>query len=119
MAADETASKLTVRAVSKADSTISGTAPVTLISLKTSAPAKSAVPADKRVKRGKKITLKAPKNTILYYTTNGKKPTKSSLKVKAGKSKRIKIKKKTVLKVFAVKTGYKASKIVTRTYKIK
>jgi exo-beta-1,3-glucanase (GH17 family) len=80
----------------------------------------SAVPKNKKVKKGAAITLKAPKGTILYYTTNGKTPTTSiKSKINSGKKKLIKIKKTTKLRVIAVKKGYMPSKEVKRTYRVK
>ena len=88
--------------------------------IKTSKPTANNVPKSKKVKKGKKITLKAPAGTTLYYTTNGKSPTaKVKTKVSPGKTKKITIKKKTKLKVIAVKKDCEKSSVVKRTYKIK
>jgi len=89
-------------------------------SIKTNKPTVKNVPKSKTVKKGKKITLKAPAGTTLYFTTNGKVPTtKLKTKVNAGKSKKITVNKKTTLKVIAVKKGCIKSSVVKRTYKIK
>ncbi|MCL2083028.1 MAG: InlB B-repeat-containing protein [Oscillospiraceae bacterium] len=83
----------------------------------TKKPNAKAVPKSRVLKKKTKITLKAPKNTTLYYTTNGKKPKKSaSKKVNPGKSKRLTIKKTVTLRVMAIKKGCTASKIIKRTY---
>jgi|GEM_PF-5620294 len=77
------------------------------------------VPKSQSVKKGKKISLKAPKNTVLYYTINGKKPTTKSKRIKAGKTAKITIRKKTTVRVIAVKTGYTVSNEIKRTYKVR
>ena len=88
--------------------------------IKTNKPTAKNVPKSKKIAKGKKITLKAPAGTTLYYTTNGKSPTtKVKTKVSPGKTKGIKINKKTTLKVIAVKKGCIKSSVVKRTYKIK
>ena len=88
---------------------------------KTSKPNSKAIPKSKSVKMGAKIKLKAPKNTILYYTINGKTPTNKlkKTKIRAGRSKTIKIKKKIVLRVMAQKSGYAPSSVVKRVYKVR
>jgi len=88
--------------------------------IKTAKPDKKAVPASKTVKRGEKITLKAPKGVTLYYTSNGKNPTaKTKTKVKPGEKKQITITKKTTVRVIAVKKDCKESSVVKRIYKVK
>ncbi|MCL2022882.1 MAG: chitobiase/beta-hexosaminidase C-terminal domain-containing protein, partial [Oscillospiraceae bacterium] len=68
----------------------------------------------------KKITMTAPANTTLYYTTNGTTPKRASKTyVKPGKTKPISISKKTTLKVMAVKNGCSRSDVVTRVYGVK
>jgi hypothetical protein len=85
---------------------------------KTEKPNAKNVPRNKTVRKNTKITLKAPTGTVLCYTTNGKKPTtKTKTTVKAGSSVKIKIIKKTTVRVIAVKEGYKQSFEVKRIYK--
>lgn len=88
--------------------------------IKTKKPDKKAVPTNRRVKKGAKLQLKAPKGVTLYYTVNGKKPTvKRKTKVRPGRKGIIRISKKTILRVIAVKAGCEKSSEVKRTYKIK
>ena len=87
----------------------------------TAKPTAKHVPVSATVKSGKTITLKAPANTTLYYTVNSKKnpTTKTTTKVNPGKTKSIKITKKTTVRVIAVKKGCSKSGVVVRNYKIK
>lgn len=88
--------------------------------IKTTKPNVKAVPKSKKIKKGSKIKLTAPKGIVLYYTVNGKNPTeKSKTKVKSGKSVKIKITKTTTLKVISKKSGCLASAIVKRKYSVK
>lgn len=119
VAANETAKKLTVTAYSTQNKAKYGKATVTVVKPATPKPDKKAAPASRTLKKGKTITLKAPKSTTLYYTLNGKKPTTKSAKVKPGRSKKITVHKKTTLKVFAVKKNCQQSSVVTRVYKVK
>lgn len=118
IAVNEKAKTIKVRAVSTVNTKKYATATIT-VKTPTAAPAKKVIPASKKVKKGTKITIKAPKGTTLYYTTNGKTPSAKSKQVKAGKSFKITIKKKTTVKVYAVKRGYAKSKVVSRTYRLK
>lgn len=78
------------------------------------------IPKNQTVKRNRTVTLKAPKNTVLYYTTNGKKATtKTKTKTKAGGSVKIKITNKTTVRVIAVRTGHTPSREIRRVYKVK
>lgn len=65
----------------------------------------------------KKVTVRltAPKGTTIYYTTDGKTPTKKS-KVYKGK---LTLKKSTTLKYIAVKEGWSSSAVATEKYVIK
>ncbi len=120
IAANETATKLTITATSTINSAKSGSTTVTVAKAKTPSLTTKEVPKNKTVKKGAKIVLKAPKNTVLYYTTNGKKPsTSTKTKTKAGGTVSIKISKKTTVRVIAVKSGYTTSNEVQRTYKVK
>ena len=86
----------------------------------TAVPNTKAVPKNQGIKKNKTIILTAPKDTTLYYTTNGKNPTTSTkTKINPGKTKAIKISKKTEVRVIAVKKGFIASSVVTRTYTLK
>lgn len=87
--------------------------------IQTAKPDTKAVPASQKVKKGAKITLKAPKGVTLYYTINGYDPTGKSKKVDSGKSVKITINKSITLKVKAQKTGCKTSTAVTRKYTLK
>lgn len=85
--------------------------------VKTKKPSVKNVPRSKSVEKGKKIQLTAPKDAVLYYTVNGKNPTdKTKIRILSGKSKNIKINKKTTLRVIAKKKGCEISKIITSTY---
>lgn len=84
--------------------------------VKTSSPTTTNLPANKTFSGSTKITLKAPSGAALYYTTNGKTPTTSSTKIAAGTSKTITLSKTTTVKAMAVKTGCKASNVITRKY---
>jgi hypothetical protein len=119
VAANETAKKLSVVATSAIDKTKVAKITLTVVTPRTATPTKKVIALSKKVKKGQKITLKAPKSTTLYYTINGKKPTTKSKKVKAGKYVKIKISKKTVVRVFAVKKYSLASKMLSRTYRVK
>ena len=61
------------------------------------------------------VCLTAPKDTTIYYTTNGKTPTKKS-KVYKGK---LKLKKTTTLKFMTIKEGWSRSEVTTVRYVIK
>jgi hypothetical protein len=119
VAANETAKKLSVTATSAIDKTKVAKVTFSVVTPKTATPTNKVIALSKKVTKDQKITLKAPKSTTLYYTTNGKKPTTKSKKVKAGKSVKINITKKTVVKVFAVKKYALASKVLSRTYQVK
>jgi hypothetical protein len=119
VAAGESAKKLTITAISKLDYKVSGKSIVTVTWEKTKTPNTKAVPKSKSLSKGSKIVLTAPTKTTLYYTINGKKPTKKSFVVKPGRTKAILINKKKVIKVFAIKSGQLPSNIVARTYKLR
>lgn len=85
----------------------------------TDKPGKRNVPLSKKVKKNTYITIRAPKGAALYYTVNGKQPNTKSKKLAAGKQRKIKIKKKTTLRVLAAKKNYTKSGVVVRTYKVK
>ncbi|MCL2023614.1 MAG: chitobiase/beta-hexosaminidase C-terminal domain-containing protein [Oscillospiraceae bacterium] len=85
--------------------------------IRTAAP-KKALPASAKVKKNTAITIKAPKGTTIYYTTNGKKSTTKSQKVKAGTKVRIVVKRNTTVKVAAKKSGQSLSAVVTRQFRV-
>ena len=87
--------------------------------IKTMKPDTKAAPKSKKVKQNDTIKLTAPVGVTLYYTTNGNKPTMKSTKLAAKKSRSIKIKNTTTVKVIAVKKGCNASDVVTRKYTVK
>jgi hypothetical protein len=119
IAANESAKTLSVTAISTYDNSKKAKVTVKVVKPTTAKPSAKYVPASKKVKKGAKITLKAPKGTTLYFTQNGKKPTTKAKKVKAGKTVKIKITKKTNIKVIAVKKYCLASKVLSRTYRVK
>ncbi|MCL2083417.1 MAG: chitobiase/beta-hexosaminidase C-terminal domain-containing protein [Oscillospiraceae bacterium] len=93
---------------------------ITVTQLKrTATPGKKVIPKSKTVKKNAKIKLTAPKETTLYYTSNGKKPTTKSNRIKPGKSKKLKIKKTTTVRVMAIRKGRTASKVAKSKYTVK
>ncbi len=81
--------------------------------------AKPKIIKSKKVKLGAAVKLKAPKNVTLYFTVNGKKPTRKSKRIKAGKNKKIKITRKTIIRVIALRKWCEISASVKRIYRIK
>jgi hypothetical protein len=77
------------------------------------------VPKSKKVKKGTRVRIKSPKNTTYYYSTNRKTKLSKFKRLAPGKIKRFKIRRKTILRVYAIRKGYKRSNVVTRTYRVK
>lgn len=64
------------------------------------------------VQAGTKVTITAPEDCNVYYTTNGKDPNSSSTKY----TKEITVKKSTVIKAIATKKGCLSSQVVYSTF---
>ncbi|MBQ9854273.1 MAG: lamin tail domain-containing protein [Bacilli bacterium] len=64
------------------------------------------------VDKGTKLTIDSSKDSVVYYTTDGSFPNKSSKKYKDG----IDLNKTTVVKAIAYKDGFIESDIVSRTF---
>jgi hypothetical protein len=76
----------------------------------------SHVPGSRTVGKGTKITLRAPSNATMYYTTDGGMPTAKSSKINPGKTKTITVNRTVTVRAFAVRGGHSAGNQVTRKY---
>ncbi len=65
------------------------------------------------------VTVKAPSDADVYYTTDGTAPGRGSNKVSAGTAKTIVITKTTVIKAIAAAEGYRDSEVITATYTVR
>jgi len=87
--------------------------------IKTAKPNNKAVPKSQTVERNGKITLTAPADVTLYFTTDGSTPTTKSTKIVSGKPRAITIKKNTRVRVIAQRSGQNVSEVVNRNYTVK
>jgi len=80
--------------------------------------ARPAVPRSQTVRRNARITLSAPRNTTLYFTTNNRAPTTKSTRIRPNRTRTLTIRRNTTVRVIAVRSGFMPSGEVTRRYRV-